>query len=42
VNVVLRDMAHLLGDREARPVLKVALTKAISMREKLRRHPCWN
>ena len=29
VNVLLRDVAHLLGDRDARPVLKVELNNAI-------------
>ena len=42
VNVLLRDMAHLLRDRNARPIIKVELNNAIKMREKLRRHVSWN
>ena len=42
INVLLRDMVHLLRDRETRPVLKVELNNAIKMREKLRRGVWWN
>ena len=42
VNVLLHDMAHLLGDRDTRSVIKIELNNAVKMREKLRRHPCWN
>jgi len=43
VNVLLRDMAHLLlHDRDTRPVLKIELTNAIKTREKLRRGAWWN
>jgi hypothetical protein len=44
VNVVLREMTRLVFrvDRDARPVLKAELNKAISMRAKLKRAPWWN
>lgn len=42
INVLLREMSHLLRDPSAGPVLKVELPKAAAMREKLRRHICWN
>jgi hypothetical protein len=42
VNLLLLDMTKAFRVREARPVLKVELTKAIAMREKLRRGAWWN
>jgi hypothetical protein len=44
VNVVLREMTRLVFrvDRDARPVLKAELNRAISMRAKLKRAPWWN
>jgi len=42
VNVLLRDMAHVLRDPGARSVIKIEVNNAIKMREKLRRYPCWN
>jgi len=35
-------MAHLLRDRDTRPVLKVELTNAIKMCEKMRHYVWWN
>jgi len=42
INVLVRDMTHLLRDPDARSVIKVELNNAIKMREKLRRHVSWN
>jgi hypothetical protein len=35
-------MAHLYRDREMRPILKVELKKALSMRETIKRAGWWN
>ena len=42
INVLPWEMAHLFRDRSARPILKVEVTKALSMREKLKRGVWWN
>jgi len=42
INVLLREMTQLFGDRDARPTLKVELPKALSKREKIRRGVWWN
>jgi hypothetical protein len=43
VNLLLREMTRLASrDRSTRPILKVELNKAISMRAKLKRAPWWN
>jgi len=39
--VLLRDMAYVYRDLDARPVPKVELNKAVAVQEKLRRHACW-
>jgi hypothetical protein len=43
-SMCLREITHLVFrvDRDARPVLKAELNKAISMRAKLKRAPWWN
>src|SRR5262245_10489341 len=42
VNILLRDTVHLLGDPDARPILKIEVNNAIKMREKLKRGVWWN
>jgi hypothetical protein len=42
VNLLLLDMTKAFRVREARSVLKVEITKALAMREKLRRGAWWD
>ena len=42
LNLLLRDMTKAFRVRDARPVLKVEITKALAMREKLKRGVWWN
>jgi hypothetical protein len=43
INVLVREMARLAArDRSTRPILKVELNKAISIRAKMKSHIWWN
>jgi len=42
INILLRDTVHLLGDPDARPILKIEVNNAIKMREKLKRGASWS
>jgi hypothetical protein len=42
INLLVLNMTKLVSVREARPVLKVELNKALSMRERMKRAVWWN
>jgi hypothetical protein len=42
INLVLRDMSRLFRDRALRPTLKAEITKALAMREAIKKAGWWN
>ena len=42
INVLLREMVHLFGDRTARPVLNVEINRAVALRERMKHGAWWN